>query len=213
MKILLVSLISFFLLNCSTTKEPESTGVWVNKEKIAGKSFSKVFIVVVTADIEARSVLENDLATVATSKGYKAVKSIDVMPPVLSDPKTPTKEEVVNKVKDSGCDAVFVAALLKKDEAVRYVPGKTAYSIAPYYSYAGSYYGYYSYWQPTVSTPSYYQHDKNYFMQSNLYDAASEEIMWSVQSEVFNPSSLSKFSKAYTATLIKLLEKEKVLRK
>ncbi|MEY2916314.1 MAG: hypothetical protein RIS73_28, partial [Bacteroidota bacterium] len=49
--------------------------------------------------------------------------------------------------------------------------------------------------------------------ESNLYDAQSEEIMWSAQSEVFDPTSLPKFSKSYTTTLMKQLEKENLLKK
>lgn len=196
---------------CKSSKE--STGVWVNKEKIQGKQFHKVFIVVVTADILARTQLENDLAAVATARGYEAVKSMDLLPISLDNPKKPTKEEVVAKVKESGCDAVFVASLLNKDESIRYVPGKSSYSMLPYYSYTGTYYGYYNNSYETVVQPSYYAHDKNYFMQSNLYDVASEELMWSVQSELFNPSDIQKFSKGYTTSLIKELEKIKVMKK
>jgi len=50
-------------------------------------------------------------------------------------------------------------------------------------------------------------------MQSNLYDAASQEIMWSVQSEIFNPSSLDKFSRSYTQTLIKQLQDDGLAKK
>jgi hypothetical protein len=141
----LVVFTSLLFVCCSSQKE--STGVWVNKEKIQGKSFQKVFIVVMSADIEARMQVENDLAAVATSRGHQAVKSFDVIPFVLSDPKVPTRDQVVDKVKETGCDAVFVAALLKKDESVHYEPGKTAYAIQPYYTY---YTAYYSNWYPTV---------------------------------------------------------------
>src|SRR5215831_8021708 len=196
--------------NCSSPKESESTGVWVNKEKIQGKSYNKIFIVVMTADIEARAQIENDLAATAAARGHQTIKSVDAIPPSLNDPKAPTKEEVVSKVKESGCDGVLVASLLKKEEDVHYTPGGSAYSIQPYYTY---YPGYYSHWYPSVSTPDYYSHEKSYFMQSNFYDVASEEIMWSVQSTVFNPSDLQKFSKAYTTGLIKQLEKAKILKK
>ena len=203
---------AFIFTACSSSKE--STGVWVNKEKIQGKTWSNVFIIVMTADIQARVALEKDLAAIAISKGYKAVKSIDVMPADLNDPKTPCKEEIVKKVKASGCDAVFVASLLDKAEDIRYTPGTTAYSVGPYYSWSGNYYsGYYSHWYPTVSSPSYYSKDKTYFMLSNLFDVASEEIMWSVQSEVFNPSSLKSFSKSYTASLLSQLKKDNLLKK
>ena len=49
-------------------------------------------------------------------------------------------------------------------------------------------------------------------MQSNLYDAASEEIMMSVQSKIFDPSSLKLFSGNYTYTLFNQLKKEKIIK-
>jgi len=198
------------LIFAACTSPKESTGVWVNKEKIQGKSFSKIFIVVMSADPEARSTVENDLARVATSRGHQVVKSIDVITTDIKDPKVPTKDEVVAKVKETGCDGVFVATLLKKEESLGYTAGTTAYSVQPYQTY---YTGYYTYWYPSVSTPSYYDHEKTYFMQSNLYDVASEEIMWSVQSKVFSPETIKKFSQAYTSTLIKQLEKAKLIKK
>src|SRR5215207_6440203 len=84
------------LASCSSTNEP--AGVWVNKEKIQGKSFKNIFIVVATADIEARSVIEKDFAAAALERGYQVVKSIDAIPPSLQDPKPPTAEEVRSKV-------------------------------------------------------------------------------------------------------------------
>ncbi|MES1226845.1 MAG: hypothetical protein ABUT20_65835 [Bacteroidota bacterium] len=209
-RLLLAFVIAFAA--CSSSKE--STGVWVNTEKMKGKSYNSIFIVVMTADVQARAKLETDLAAAAESKGYKAVKSIDVMPPSLQDPATPTKEAIVSKVKASGCDAVFVASLLKQEEDVHYTPGQTSYSVMPYYSTYGTYYGFYShYYPPVVSTPSYFSKEKTYFMQSNLYDAASEEIMWSAQSKVLTPSSLDNFSTSYTTSLIKQLQKAKLLKK
>src|SRR4051812_48313384 len=118
--------IIFVFAACTPPKE--TTGVWVNKEKIQGKSFNKLFIVVMTADPEARSTVENDLAAVATSRGHPVVKSIDVIPTDMKDPKMPTKDEVVAKVKESGCDGVLVATVLKKEEAVSFTPGTTAYA-------------------------------------------------------------------------------------
>lgn len=208
----LLTLAAFVLIfaACSSTKN--SSGVWVNTEKIQGKQFSNIFIVVMTADIEARSTLENDLAAAATAKGNRAVKSIDVMAPSFKDPQAPSKEEIVGKVKSSGCDAVFVATLLKKEEGIRYSPGTTTYSPLSYYTWHG-YYGYYSNYYPTISTPGYYSKEKTYFMQSNLYDVATEELMWSVQSKIFDPSSLNGFSKSYTSRLVKQLEKETLLKK
>jgi hypothetical protein len=212
-KMYAVAAAAVILLLNACAPSVQSDGVWVNKDKIQGKSFKKIFIVVMSDNIEARSRLETDLADAATARGYEAVKSMDVMPPSLTDNKKPTKEDVVSKVKGSGCDAVFMASLLRKEENVHYVPGTTAYTMMPYYTWSGNYFGYYNNWYPTVHNPGYYQKEKSYFMQSNLYDAATEELMWSVQSEVFNPSSLNNFSKSYMNTLVKQLTRQNLLKK
>ena|SRR5688572_30399954 len=191
---------------CSTPKEP--TGVWVNKEKALGKKYGNIFIVVMTADIEARAKLESDLATAAINKGYKVVKSIEAMPPSLSDPKKPTKEEILQTLQKSGCDGVLASALLKQEEAVNYNPATTKGTLTTYYSYTN----YYSNTYSSVHSPSYFSQEKNYYMQTNFYDAASEELMFTVQSTIFNPSSLDRFSKSYTSTLIGQLKKEKILK-
>jgi len=50
-------------------------------------------------------------------------------------------------------------------------------------------------------------------MQSNLFDKASQALMFSVQSEIFNPSSLASGSRTYISTLMKQLDKAKLLKK
>lgn len=196
---------------CSSTKE--STGVWVDKEKIQGKAYDNFFVIVMTADIEARVKLENDLADLITSRGHKAVKSYEVLPADLKDPKPPAVDELIAKIKASDCDAVFVASLLDKNDDIRYSSGGTHYTMRTGYAWSGTFFGYYSHYYTTVSSPGYYSNDKTYFMQSNLFDKASQELMCSVQSEIFNPSSLPSFSRTYISTLMKQLDKAKLLKK
>src|SRR5437763_11295141 len=126
-KLSFLFIIILFYTACTSTKHSSDPNVWVNKEKIQGKSFDKVFIIVMTADVEARSVFENDLAAMATSRGHKVVKSSDVIPISLQNPKLPTKDEVISKIKETGCDGAFVASLLKKEESIDYTQGTTAY--------------------------------------------------------------------------------------
>lgn len=196
---------------CSSTKE--STGVWVDKEKIQGKAYDNFFVIVMTADIEARVKLENDLADLITSRGHKAVKSYEVLPADLKDPKPPAVDDLIAKIKASDCDAVFVASLLDKNDDIRYSSGGTHYTMRTGYAWSGTFFGYYSHYYTTVSSPGYYSNDKTYFMQSNLFDKASQELMCSVQSEIFNPSSLPSFSRTYISTLMKQLDKAKLLKK
>jgi hypothetical protein len=209
--VLSVITVAVFFAACSSTKE--TSGVWVDKEKIKGKTYDNFFVIVMTADIEARVKLENDLAATIISRGHKAVKSYEVLPADLKDPKPPAVDALVEKIKASDCDAVFVASLLDKNDDIRYSSGGTHYTMRTGYAWSGTFFGYYSHYYTTISTPGYYANDKTYFMQSNLFDKASQELMCSVQSEIFNPSSLPSFSRTYISTLMKQLDKAKLLKK
>jgi hypothetical protein len=210
---LLIIAIAIINASCSSTKPEEFDDVWINKDSINGKSFHNLFIIVLTSDIDVKTKVENMLADKTKAKGYKTVKSSDVMPYNIKDPKIPTRDEIVNTVKASGCDGVLISSLFKKEEAVNYTPGTTAYSTSPEFAFVGNYVGYYTHYYPTVSTSSYYSHDKSYFVQTNLYDVSSEQIMWSVKSKIFNPSSLDDFINTYLSDLIRQLEKAKLLKK
>lgn len=203
--------VAFIFASCSSAKE--STGVWVNKEKIQGKSYDNFFVIVMTADIEARVRLENDIAATIVSRGHKAIKSYEVLPADLKDPKPPAVDALIEKIKASDCNAVFVTSLLDKNDEIRYSTGGTYYTMRSDYSWAGTFFGYYTHYYSTVTTAGYYSNDKTYFMQSNLFDKASQELMFSVQSEIFNPSSLASGSRTYISTLMKQLDKAKILKK
>ena len=57
-----------------------------------------------TADIEARVKLENEIAATITSRGHKAIKSYEVLPADLKDPKPPAVDALIeNKGKWLWC--------------------------------------------------------------------------------------------------------------
>jgi len=199
----------FSLFGCSSSKKGSST-VWVNPDNPKDKTYSSIFITAITADPEARMIVENDLAAVATARGLRAVKSVDVINIDIHNPRVVTKEEVIEKVTQGNCDAVFTVALLKKDEALDYKEGGSVYSASNYYSWNN---GYYSNMQKTVQVKDYYSHDKTYYMLTNFYDAASKELAWSAQSTIFKPVTLKDFSNDYCKMLIDQLQKAKVIKK
>jgi hypothetical protein len=208
-----VSLLLTTIMMFSCTSSSELSGIWVNKEKMQNKSYKKIYVVAETADIQARKAIEGALAAKAEEKGFEVISSIDALPPSLSDVSFPDKEILIKSVKASGCDAAFVVTLLRKEESVRYTPGTTAYTPLPYYSWNGSFVNYYDYWRPSVTTPGYYTNNQNYFLQSNLYDTQTDELMISIQSELFNPTSLNKFSKDFVDDLVSKMKKEGLLKK
>jgi hypothetical protein len=206
----IVAFVITLVYSCSSS---QLTGVWVNKEKMEQKSYKKIFVLAQTADIQARKAVEDALVAKAKDRGFELVSSISIMPPSLSNPEIPSKESVIEGVKSSGCDAAFIVTMLKKEENIRYTPGTTVYAPLPYYRWNSNMFNYYDYWRPSVSTPGYYSNNHSYFLQSNLYDAASQELMVSIQSELFNPESLQKFAKDYVNDVVSKLQKEGLLKK
>ena len=212
--VLIIFGFAFLLTSCSTSK-----GTVVTK----AKSFQKIFLVSTTADIQARVRLENEMNLAAAKDGYSTVKSLDVIPFSLNEPKIPAKEEIDSKAKENRCDAVFILSVLRKEEAVAFNKGTNTKANPQFLAgVLGMVLGKKGDFRtqgdikdiPAVSIPGQYAHEKGYFIiQSFLYDVATTDIMFSGQSENFDISSLDKISKSYPATLIVQLEKEKLLKK
>ncbi len=198
------------LVGCGTSQEV--TNVWENPKKSENRPYKSVFIMAITKDAAARNRLESDLATAAEERGVRAVKSVDALPSTFTKPAPTSRDEMLAKIRELNCDAVFTLSLLDVKSDQRYVPGTTTYAAAyapyPQYSYYGNFYGYYSTMYPAVSTPGYYTEDKTYFLEGNLYDAKTEEIQFSMQSKAWNPSSLSSFSREYVKLLARELDKK-----
>ena len=203
-------ILAFVLVSCgSSTSISES---WTNKQAFEQpRNYNSIFIVALTGNMAARSLIEDELAFYAEKNGLKAIKSHEVFPATFTQGNAPTRETIMEVIRNSGADAIFAVSLLNKETESRYVPGNTnyAYGYNPLsYSYYGSFYGYYNAMYPVAYDPGYYTTDKVYYLESNLYDAATEELLWSAQSKTYNPSSLEGFTQDYTEALVKKLQKD-----
>lgn len=66
-------------------------------------------------------------------------------------------------------------------------------------------------WWPLYYQPGYYVTDKTYYLETNLYDASTEELIWSAQSATYNPASINDFLKSYQRALAKELKDDGLL--
>ena len=85
-----------------------------------------------------------------------------------------------------------------------YVPPRT-YTVPRYYR---GYYGYYDSTWDVVHEPGYYKNHTIVRLETNLYDVGTGELIWSGQSETFNPSSLEDIIDSATKAVAKRLGKE-----
>jgi hypothetical protein len=211
MKYKTLSLLFFALVldGCSPTQR--ITGSWTNREALPKGPYKSIFILVITQDNSANKIVEDLMAKRIESRGPKAVKSSDFFPLNISSTKRVSKEQMDDAINKSGCDAVFTIALLDVRTQYHYQPG-TVYAPVNYGFY-GNYYGYYNYYYPSVYSPGYYTSEKVYYLESNFYDRASDKLIWSVQSETYEPTGLKSWFQSYSYMLINHLKKEGLIKK
>lgn len=200
------------MLSCRPSTE--ITGSWKNPNQRAMAATEEIQSILVTALTErtnARQKVEDDVAAALQSQGFKTVKSIDVLPPTFTNGKTPDKNELLARIKETNADAILTIALIDEETETRYTPGNVAYAPIPRFGYYGTFWGYYHTWSPTLYSPGYYNENKVYFIETNLYDAETEELLWSAQSETYNPGSLPNFSREFSRMVVTAMKDEGLL--
>jgi hypothetical protein len=193
----------------SCSSPTEITGSWRNPQNQSRK-YDNIMIAALTENINAKATVENDLSLELQSEGVKTSKSIEAFPPNFKEDQN-NKEAMLDKVRNNGTDAILTITLIDKETETRYVPGNYGYDPIPRFGFYGMFWPYYTYWYPRVYTPGYYEEDKIYFLEINLYDAKTEQIVWSAQSETYNPSSLATFSQDFADLIVQKLKQENIL--
>ncbi|HMT29022.1 MAG TPA: hypothetical protein PKD91_07070 [Bacteroidia bacterium] len=189
------------------------TGSWKNKSFVQTKKYKTVFIAGIVQNLAARQALEDAFYKQATQRGYQATKSIDVFQKTYNSQNTPSQSELLEKIRAAGADVILTITLKSVQNQTRYVPGTESYNPVPMNGYYGNFYGYYGPVYNEVYTPGYYANDKVYFMECNIYDASTEELIWTAQSETTNPPKLDAAAREYANVVIYQMQKDGILNK
>jgi len=175
-----------FLISISSCKSTELIGSW-KVEQAPTRNYSEIGIVVVTPNMSTRSIMESDLATVLATKGIKASPTFDIFPFVANrelfdeNDTLSIRNYARERIDKFGFDAILLVALFDQRTESRYNQGSTFSFAVPAYQY--NYYGFYQYAYSTVHTPGYYSTKTLYFLESNLYDAGTEKLIWTAQTK------------------------------
>ncbi|GMQ26752.1 hypothetical protein Aoki45_34350 [Algoriphagus sp. oki45] len=204
---LLATLAFVALVSCSPSTK--ILGSWASPEKKAG-GYDDVVIIGISESVISRQTFEDQIQSVLTQDGIKASNSSVIIPPGTK-PSPEEKEKFAQALRDQGHDAVLTVALLDQTQESRYVPGTTTYSPMMYGGYYRSYWGYYNYYSPMMYDPGYYTTDKNYFLEANLYDVETEQLVWSAQSETTNPANLEAFARTFAMVISDQMIKDGVI--
>jgi hypothetical protein len=185
------------------------TGSWKNPS--AKPAYNRIIVAALTTSVRARQTVENDLARELADNGIAVTKGFDVFPPSFTESKEPDKDAMLKKIRGENVDAIMTITLVDKETETRYVPGSYGYTPVTRYRWYGRFSGYYTNWYPTMISPGYYEENRVYFIETNLYDADTEELIWSAQSETYNPSDLSSFSAEFASIVVAKMREDGVL--
>jgi hypothetical protein len=201
------SLAFLFLLSCSSSRITHS---W-HSENILPKKYNKILVLSlnIETDMSTREKMENHMVGDLRELGYTAVSALKEYGPKAF--KKMEEEAVIAELQSSGFDAVITIVLLDKAKEKHYMPGRVYFS--PYVIYQRRFWGYYTTMYDRIYTPGYYTIDTRYFWESNLYDVAAKELLYSAQTESFDPASLESLAHEYGKLIVGDMMKHQVLTK
>lgn len=202
---LVVALVLF--AGCSSTS---ITSTW-KASGFTARKYNKVMVVGIIRDADkmVKQKMEGHLVDDLRALGYNAVSAFDVYGPrAFQDME---EEKITAKLAKEDIDAVITVVLLDKEKERYYTPGRVIYS--PYVTYHYRFPGYYRSIYYRIDEPGYYNVSTRYFWESNFYDLRENKLIYSVQTESFDPSSTESLAHQYGQKIIQVMIKDKVLEK
>jgi hypothetical protein len=202
-----IIMIAFFAIGCSTSM---ITSTW--KTPLAEvKAYKKILVLglIGEPDRNMREKMEEHIAGDLRDLGYDAVCACEVYSPKAFE--GVSEKESVQWLSKEGFDAVLTVVLLDKEKERYYTPGRVYYS--PYSVQHRQFWGYYSTMRGRVYEPGYYSSTTKYFWETNLYDLSDLTLVYSAQSQSFDPQSYDKLAHEYGLLIVKNMKKQNVLQK
>ena len=201
-----ISILSiFFLTACSSSRITHS---W-RAENVLAKKYNKILVLGLNSepDISTRERMENHMTADLVELSYTAVSGLKEYGPKSF--RKMDEETLLEKLQSSGFDAVLTIVLLDKSKERNYVPAHV--NNSPYFIYHRRFWGYYTTIYDRIYTPGYYTINTRYFWESNLYDLTTKELVYSVQTESFDPASSESLGHEYGKMIVKDMMKNNVL--
>lgn len=189
-----LAVISFTIVSsCTNTK---ITSVWMDSKK-AGTTFNDFLIIGIAEEEHNRRLFEEHFTSQLNAAGVESEVSYTLLPKgtVIN------RDTVTAAIKGKEIDAVIVTHMVAVEKETVY---RQSMDYRPAYGYYDGLYSYYPHVNSYVHQPGYYTTHDVVKLETNLYEVASEELVWSAQSRSFAPES----AKEVVDELVKLVIKD-----
>lgn len=186
--------IAILLSSCASTS---LTTAWHDQSYSGNNSLGDVLVIAVTEQETSRRLYEDGFVAKFAESGVRGIPSYSLQISEIE----PTRQAVQTAVDMANARFVLITRHLSTDKKQHYRPPEPIY-IDPYYS---SVYRYYPMaYREVRYSPGYNYTVTTVSIESNLYDAQTEKLIWSAQSKSVDP----KMSKAYFDGLINVFAKD-----
>jgi hypothetical protein len=185
----------FLLSSCATTT---TTNVW--RDQTYQGPVKKILVMGISQKPGIQRFFEDEFVRQLRERGTDAVAGYTVLP----YGGRMDKDLIAAKAREIGADAVLVTRPLGAKTERTYVPGQ-AYAVPGPYRRWGSYYGY-------AYSPGYVVEDQYVYLETNLFDVASEKLIWSAESETVLLATDQDLIRSFISTMISKLASDRVIK-
>lgn len=198
----------FLLLGCGSSTE--ITASWKAPEADPD-GYQNIFIAALTEDMKAKQNIEKEFTSMLNNHNVNTVMSIETFRPDFLDAGAPEKEDLLKIIQETDVKGILTVTFIDTKEEKRYVPAGSSYAPVGRFGYYGDFHGYFNHWYGNSWNTGYYTTDKEYFIETNLYDAEDLKLVWSGQSKTYNSSDLNTLAMEYVEAIKDELIKEGLL--
>jgi hypothetical protein len=189
-------LLFLFLLNaCATSR---ATGEWKDPE-LGNKKYSHILVIGVARQPDKRKFYEDEFAKQLNRLGVMAIASHTIIP----QDKMQDKDTILKNIAGLGVDGVIVTRVLGMKEQGPVTHGKTYKVPYGYYNKMNEYYDKSYSDAPPVSYSETHQFLQ---LESNLYDAETEKLAFSIKTDSFLRQEFQKGVLAYIEIVVGKLQ-------
>ncbi len=234
-KSLLSNLAIFIFIAVSCSSSSSLTSAW-SAPGIEAKDFQKLTVMAIFPDMQVRVMAEDALVNELAAKGIQAQPSYRVFPLAGqvkqlmgmardSNVVKMIKNGIKQKILDQEIDGLIFLNAYNIEKTKEYHQGSSISIAAPAYgyypgyygnaypsTYRGSYYDYYAYAVGTVYGKGYYSTSTSYYLQTNLFDTSTDELLWTGQTKTVDYKDLERESELLSKILITDLVSRSILK-
>jgi len=176
-------LLTLVLLLCACGASVKMIGSWMD-DSMAGYSIDNVLVIGINRKDIKRNLWENTFVELLGKENIKAQASHIIIGDQAIEPDRPS---IVAAIKKSGADTVLITRVIGSETKTKTLPGFVHYAPTP--DHTGMY-NYYGYAYRAVYSPPVNISKTTVHLESNIYDVATEKLIWTAQSEAIDAKLL-----------------------